>query len=112
MTDAHAGASLSSVVMSLRRIPSVGKSLISRILALSEATSMTGRDVTRRPVMTQYEKPSARQALDQIAQVGDDQIGVRGAQPASGGIVDTAHPGPLRPPHVGDGIVADVGGVT
>jgi len=31
--------------------------------------------------MTQYEKPSARQALDQIAQVGDDQIGVRGARP-------------------------------
>src|SRR5439155_241574 len=112
MTDAHAGASLSRVVMSLKRIPSVGKSLISRILALSEATSMTGRNVTRRPGMTQYEKPSARQALDQIAQVGDDQIGVRGAQPAGGGVVDAAHPGRLRPLDVGNGIVPDVGGVT
>src|SRR5882762_1392517 len=110
MTDAHAGASLSSVVMSLKRMPSVGKSLMSRILARSAATSMTERDVTRRPGTAQYEKPfSARKAAHEVAEVGDDQVGVRGAGPAGGGVVDTAHPRALRSPHVGDGIVADVG---
>src|SRR6266436_4570035 len=110
MTDAHAGASLSSVVMSLKRMPSVGKSLMSRILARSAATSMTERDVTRRPGTAQYEKPfSARKAAHEVAEVGDDQVGVRGAGPAGGGVVDTAHPRALRSPHVGDGLaVADL----
>src|SRR6266851_8598539 len=61
-------------------------------------------------LLTTYEKPfSARQAAYEVAEVGDDQVGVRGAGPAGGGVVDTAHPRALRSPHVGDGIVADVG---
>src|SRR3989338_2134321 len=46
MTEAQAGPSLRSVVMSLKRIPSVGKSLMSRIFERSSATFMTGTDVT------------------------------------------------------------------
>src|SRR5206468_7022722 len=92
-TARKAGPSFRRVVMSLKRMPSVGKSLMSRILARSAATSMTERDVTRRPGTAQYEKPfSARQAAHEVAEVGDDQVGVRGAGPAGGGVVDTAHP--------------------
>src|SRR6202008_3547451 len=40
MTEAHAGPSLRSVVMSLKRMPSVGKSLMSRIFALRSAMCM------------------------------------------------------------------------
>src|SRR5215468_5744008 len=40
MTNRKAGPSFRRVVMSLKRIPSVGKSLISRILARSSAISM------------------------------------------------------------------------
>ena len=40
MTEAHAGPSRRSVVMSLKRMPSVGKSLMSRIFARSSSTSM------------------------------------------------------------------------
>src|SRR6266540_7476035 len=40
ITYRHAGPSFRSVVMSLKRMPSVGKSLMSRILARSSASSM------------------------------------------------------------------------
>src|SRR6266567_3638349 len=55
ITDVQAGPSLSSVVMSLKRMPSVGKSLISRIFALRAATSMTGVDLTRDTSVTQHD---------------------------------------------------------
>src|SRR2546427_12473246 len=42
MTYRNAGPSLRSVVMSLKRIPSVGKSLMSRIFALRSAISIGG----------------------------------------------------------------------
>src|SRR2546427_12581984 len=42
MTYRNAGPSLRSVVMSLKRIPSVGKSLMSRIFALRSAMSIGG----------------------------------------------------------------------
>src|SRR5712691_2227554 len=40
MTQRNAGPSFRRVVMSLKRIPSVGKSLMSRIFARSSATSI------------------------------------------------------------------------
>src|SRR5215813_2603872 len=116
ITERHASPSLRSVVMSLKRMPSVGKSLISRIFAVSEATSMTGRDLTCRLPVRQHEmlapsESSAEQAVDEVTEIGDDEVGVGGRRPASRGEVDTAHPGFLRSRDVGVGIVADVSGM-
>src|SRR5438876_2998176 len=48
MTALQAGPSFSSVVISLKRMPSAGKSLISRIFARSSAAGITELHVTRK----------------------------------------------------------------
>src|SRR6185295_9132736 len=102
MTEAQAGPSLSSVVMSLKRMPSVGKSLMSRIFARSASTSMTAG-------MLPIGLPgrNAKNLLGQHAEVVNQEVGLgrRRAEPA--GVVRGAHAGRLRPDHVRVGVVAD-----
>src|SRR6266852_3110353 len=112
ITAVQAGPSLSSVVMSLKRMPSVGKSLMSRIFALRAATSMTGVDLTRDIQMTQHKPRSAiEEAIDELAEIGDHEIGMGGAGRARGREVDPAHPDALGALNVGDRVVAHMRGV-
>src|SRR5262249_46007146 len=60
MTARHAGPSLRSVVMSRKRMPSVGKSWMSRILARSSSASITGGNVTRTPWRAQTKRARKR----------------------------------------------------
>ncbi len=57
MTRRKAGPSFSRVVMSLKRIPSVGKSLMSRIFARSSATSIA--EVSYRQSAVSHNQPHA-----------------------------------------------------
>src|SRR5712691_2583361 len=82
MTDAQAGPSLSKVVMSLKSIPSLGKSLISRIFALSSASSIAASDVTRsRPHDATRKSPAVRRRrtdlTSRLLQGAQDTLGIR-----------------------------------
>src|SRR6267378_2164771 len=101
--------------MSLKSTPSVGKSLISRIFAVSEVTSMTEKDLTRWSFLTQHEKPlpsSGENAVDEMAEIGNDHVRVSGRRPPSRRKMDAAHASALSARNVGDRVVANVGGVT
>src|SRR6266545_3618432 len=103
MTEAQAGPSLSSVVMSLKRIPSVGKSLMSRIFARSSLTSMAAGML---PVGLGGRNP--KNLVRKRGEVGNHQVGRGGRSAEPGGVVRGAHADPLRSDHVGIRIVADV----
>src|SRR6185503_9392989 len=103
MTDAHAGPSLSSVVMSLKRMPSVGKSLMSRIFARSASTSMAAGILP-----AGLRRRNAKNLLGERREVVDEEIGVRRCGAEAAGVVRGAHADRVRPDHVRVGVVADV----
>src|SRR5687768_13433144 len=116
-TARKAGPSLSSVVMSLKRMPSVGKSLMSRILARSSAMSMCAAILQHGGAATDppnpHRSPSAAELRDgrgQGGETGDGGVGAAGAEGLQGGAgdLDDAHAGRARALHVEDGVVAHV----
>src|SRR5687768_9482212 len=116
-TARKAGPSLSSVVMSLKRMPSVGKSLMSRILARSSAISMC-RYLTRsggvlhRLRRGRRSSPQLGDGRGQRGEADDGNVGAPGAQGLEGRArdLDGPHPRRARALHVEDGVVAHVHG--
>src|SRR6266850_915378 len=103
MTAAHAGPSLSSVVMSLKRMPSVGKSLMSRIFARSSSTSMAAG-----MLLAELPRRNPKNLVGEHREVRDPEIGL-GRRPAEARrVVCGEHADPVGPDHVGVRVVADV----
>src|ERR1041384_3350300 len=94
--------------MSLKRMPSVGKSLMSRILARSPATSMGGiLQHGGLPLSLQL-----REGLGQAGEAGDGGVGPLGAEglERGAGDLDRAETRVARAEHVEDRVVADADG--
>src|SRR5580704_5056960 len=103
MTDAQAGPSRSSVVMSLKRMPSVGKSLISRIFFRSSETSMPAGMLPAGPG-----RRNTKNLLGQRSEIRDHEVRVRRRPTEARGVVGGPHPDAPRAQHVGVRVVSDV----
>src|SRR6266852_6859878 len=56
--------------------------------------------------------PSGVEAIGELTQISDHEIGMRGPRRALDREVDAAHAGTLGSPDISDRVVADMGGVT